>query len=135
VFGGYSGEAFSSELWVLNVFPQSAPTSPNTQMQALQESQQSSSTSSDSSDADENVLVWERPVVLSNAQGIVESITPREAHTLTFVPRKNILVLFGGYTKDGTTSDDLFVFDIAAQSWSRVGGGAESAGSAGSVSG
>jgi len=43
---------------------------------------------------------------------------PREAHTLTYVDGK--LVLFGGFTAAGKSSNDLHTYDLQAQRWTQL---------------
>jgi hypothetical protein len=46
----------------------------------------------------------------------------REDHTLTTTPDGATAYLFGGRTADGQALDDLWAFDLATDSWSRVAG-------------
>jgi hypothetical protein len=50
----------------------------------------------------------------------VEGVTPREDHTWTLDPEARVAYLFGGRTADNVALDDLWAYDLGADSWHRI---------------
>lgn len=91
IVGGYDADSnFLDDMWILDVHAGS---------------------SASWEDPGTFPIVWEKPAPTG------EIPSAREGHSLTLVDRK--LVLFGGYTKSGSVSNDVLVFDLDNQEWAR----------------
>lgn len=62
---------------------------------------------------------WRRLLVEGEGPG------PRHGHTLTAVPGRGVLLLFGGRRGSEAPGDDLWSFDLGASHWARLAPGGE----------
>jgi len=122
LFGGYDGAKYSDAMWILDVWSARAAGAAGTadatgavRTAGVQNATSNRDASGRAADGEREVR-WAQP---ARAEAALWP-SAREGHTLTHGGFGK-LVLIGGYTVGGRTSDEVFVFDSAGkQEWARV---------------